>query len=80
ARWWRARLSVRARRVLAALWPWVFVAFFAWIALQTVFSRALNVFLLGIGPLIIPVELAALALSIISAFAHDIQRSQSNVT
>ncbi len=74
-RWWRARLSDRALIRLATLWPRVFVAYFAWIAIQTFFSGALNAFLLGIGPLIVPVELGVLALSIISAFAYDIHQT-----
>lgn len=78
-RWWRVHLSDRALRVLAALWPWMFLVYFAWIAVQMVFSGALNAVLLGIGPLIVPVELAGLALSIISAFAYDIQRTQPRV-
>jgi len=76
-RWWRAHLSGRMLRLLAALWPWAFVIYFAWIAIQTFFGAALNAFLLGIGPVIVPLELAILVLSIISAFAYDILRTTS---
>ncbi|MCC6617239.1 MAG: hypothetical protein IT320_27440 [Anaerolineae bacterium] len=74
-RWWRVHLSDRALRWLAALWPSLFIVYFAWIAIQTFFSHALNRYLLAVGPIVIPVGLAALALSIISAFACDIQHT-----
>ena len=76
--WWRAHLSVNARRFLARLWPWSFAAcLVAWVLL---FPGSL---IIGyFFPVINPNLIASLALiafgsllsTVVTGFAHDIQR------
>ncbi len=74
--WWRAHLSVHSRRLLATLWPWSLITFFLLGSVDleiAVFGNNSNlVNLLG------PFLMGLLLLTIIAAFAHDIQRQTNS--
>ncbi len=78
AAWWQRRLPGGVLRGLAALWPGLLGVYLAWIVLQTVFSEALNAFLLSTGGILLPVELVALLLALLSAIAHDVLHAEEN--
>jgi hypothetical protein len=65
------RQPTRLTRFLASLWPWLLVAFFAWMLGQFIVGHFFNDWLMESGffsPLLI---LGLMVLSIVSAFAHD---------
>ncbi len=77
--WWRAHLSAHARSFLARLWPWSLIATFAWIPVQFIFGTFFGVensnlpLMLGY-PLLL---LGLILLTILTAFAHDIQKQDA---
>ena len=70
--WWRTHLSVYSRRLLATLWPWSLIAVFL------LGSVDLEIAVFGNNPNLVntlgPFLMGILLLTIIAAFAHDIQR------
>jgi len=75
--WWRAHLSGKPTCFLAKLWPWTIIAFFIWLFGQLVVGAIYPVFMLKnatLSPLLI---LGLLILTVLSAFADDIQDGDS---
>lgn len=70
--WWKTHLSSKAQEFLAAIWPWPIVIYLLWAATELIFGEVMNGFLSQLMWIFIPVEVALLVLSIISAFAQDI--------
>jgi len=63
----------RASRLLAHLWPWSLVAFFAWLLGQFAIGHVFNAWLMESG-LVVPLFIMGLmALSIVTAWARDLQ-------
>jgi hypothetical protein len=62
-------------RFFAALWPWPLVAFFAWLFGQFIVGYFYNDLLMASGLLVPLLILGLIALSIVSAFARDAQRT-----
>ncbi len=67
---WRDRHGIISQ-LLANSWPWLLVAFFVWLFGQVVIGFFFNDWLMQTGLLIPVVILGLLALSVLSAFAHD---------
>jgi hypothetical protein len=76
--WWQSRLSGRALRSLARQWPWPFVAYFVWIPAQWVLGHFFNEFMLERGFLFMLLEFGLLLLSVVTGFAHDIEKTQGD--
>ncbi len=60
---WRTRLSSSSLHFFSALWPWILILYLVWVVTQTMFGEALNGFLLGIGFVMLPIELGVAILS-----------------
>jgi len=69
------RRPTRLSRLLAALWPWLLVAFFGWVAGQFVIGTFFNDLLMNSGFLIPFIILGLMALAIASASARDVERA-----
>jgi hypothetical protein len=72
--WWRKRFSGGAGRFLAALWPWTVVVFFVGLFGQFVVGYFFNDLLLQNGALILILIPLLLVVTVLSAFAWDVQR------
>jgi hypothetical protein len=72
--WWRAHLSVHARRFLAALWPWSLIAFVVWFPGEWILGYFFNEYLLNLTLITMFFSLGLMLLTALTAFAHDIQR------
>jgi MFS family permease len=72
--WWRAHLSVHARSFLAALWPWSLIAFVVWFPGEWILGYFFNEYLLNLTLFTMFFSLALMLLTVLTAFAHDIQR------
>lgn len=72
--WWRAHLSVHARRFFAALWPWSLIAFVVWFPGEWVLGYFFNEYLLNLTLITMFFSLGLMLLTVLTAFAHDIQR------
>jgi len=66
------RKPTGSSRLLAWLWPWSLVAFFAWVAGQFAIGYLFNEFLMSSGLLIPSMILGLMALAIASASARDV--------
>jgi hypothetical protein len=77
--WWRAHLSVRARRFLAALWPWPLIAFVIWSPGEWIFGYFFNEYLLNLTLITVFLYLGLMLLTVLTAFAHDIQRQADSL-
>ena len=72
--WWRKRFSGGAGRFLAALWPWTVIVLFVGLFGQFLVGHFFNDFLLRNGWLILVLIPLVLVLTVLSAFAWDVQR------
>jgi membrane glycosyltransferase len=74
--WWRTHLSTHLWHVLATLWPWSLIAFFF------LGSVDLEIAVFGNNPNLLnalaPFLMGLLLLTIVAAFAHDIQRQSDS--
>lgn len=77
--WWRARLTGGSLRILTRLWPWFLVAYFLWIPCQYLLGYVFNDFMLNWAFLALLLESALLLLSVLTAFARDIDDPTSEV-
>jgi hypothetical protein len=75
--WWRRRFSGGAGRFLAALWPWTVIVFLVGLLGQFVVGHFFNDFLLQNGALILVLIPLLLVVTVLSAFAWDVQRMQA---
>jgi hypothetical protein len=73
--WWRNRLSGRASHLLARLWPWPLIAYFAWVPIQWLLGHFYNDFMLQQGFLFMLVDYCLLLVSIVTGFAYDIEET-----
>jgi hypothetical protein len=71
--WWRVHLSVPTRRFLAALWPWSLIAFVIWFPAEWILGYFYNEYVLNLALATTLFYLGLLLLTILTAFAHDIQ-------
>jgi hypothetical protein len=62
-------------RVVAKLWPWALVVFFAWLFGQFVIGYFFNEFLMENVVLWAVLFLGLLALSILAGYGHDVQKN-----
>jgi len=74
-----SRLSGGLLRVLAVLWPWALGLFVAWVFGQWVIGHFFNDWLLTNGYLIIVMVLGSLLLTVITTYAHDLQRATNEI-
>ncbi len=72
--WWRKRFSGGAGRFLAALWPWTVIVFFVGLFGQFVVGYFFNDLLLQNGALILTLIPLLLVVTVLNAFAWDVQR------
>ena len=72
--WWRQRLSGSAGRFLAGFWPWIVIVLFVALFGQFIVGHFFNDFLLRNGWLILVLIPLVLVLTVLSAFAWDVQR------
>lgn len=73
----KSRLFGHFLRFLAALWPWSLLLFVAWVLGQWVIGYFANNWLLTTGYLIIFMVLGTLLLSVVSCYAHDLQKDRA---
>jgi hypothetical protein len=79
--WWRAHLSPQARHILVKLWPWLFIFYvlmFLSAVETTIFGQPLNQLLDANTTYVIVLNagnfmLIFMLLSVVTAFAHDIE-------
>jgi hypothetical protein len=74
--WWHRVVRRRPLRMVAALWPWPLVAYFASAAIQNTLGLCCSDWLVELGSALFLVDFALLLLSIVSAFGHDIQKGE----
>ena len=70
--WWRRHLSSKLLSFLANLWPWTIVALFVWLFGQFILGYFFNEFLLKTAFIIPLFIFGLLILTVITAFADDI--------
>jgi hypothetical protein len=70
-----SRLSGGLLRFLAVLWPWSLALFVLWVLGQWVIGYFFNDWLLANGYLIIVMVLGTLLLTVVTAYAHDLQKA-----
>jgi hypothetical protein len=70
--WWRAHLPSSRARVLAALWPWILLAFLAYEAAVWVIGAVANDLMLRVAPVTTAMTPFVLVLILVVAFARDI--------
>jgi hypothetical protein len=75
--WWHARFPDGAGRFLAALWPWALIVYFLWVLPQWAVGYFYNEFMIRYSLTISLVTNGLLLLSILTGFAHDVQRQTS---
>jgi hypothetical protein len=73
---WRTWLGSRLTRLLARLWPWLFIAYLAWAAGSWIIAAISNAVMLALTPAVTVATPVVLALILLSALAHDSQQSQ----
>jgi hypothetical protein len=71
--WWRAHLSLPARRVLAAGWVWMLVAFLLWFPVEGIIALLSNDLMLSLAPIMTPFLPLLLLVFLITGFARDLQ-------
>jgi hypothetical protein len=77
--WWRAHLSARSRRFLAALWPWSLIAYFILNLGQFMLGSFFNEFMLHLSVILgVVLPLGLVLLTVLTAFAYDIQRQSDS--
>lgn len=72
--WWRTRLSVNSRRLLAKLWPWSLIATLLWLPGEYVLGYFFGVNNPNLAPLSQPI-LGLLLLTLFAGFAYDTLRA-----
>jgi hypothetical protein len=77
--WWRAHLSVHTRRFLAMLWPWSLIIFVIWDPVEWVLGYFFNDYLLNLALITMFFSLGLMLLTVLTAFAHDIQRQTASL-
>lgn len=70
-----SHLSGRVLRFLAVLWPWSLALYLLWILGQWVIGYFFNDWLLANGVIIIVMVLGTLALTVVTTYAHDLQKA-----
>jgi hypothetical protein len=75
-----SRLSGGLLRSLAILWPWALALYVLWILGQWVIGYFFNDWLLANGYLIIIMVLGSLVLTVVTTYAHDLQRTAEAVS
>jgi MFS family permease len=77
--WWRNHLPVHTRSFLAALWPWSLVAFMLWSSAEWILGYYFNELLLNLTLLTMLISLGLVLLTVLTAYAHDIQRQTASL-
>ena len=72
--WWCVHLPVPIRRFFATLWPWSLVAFVIWFPGEWILGYFFNEYLLNLALATTLFYLGLMLLTVLTAFAHDIQR------
>jgi hypothetical protein len=75
--WWRAHLPASISHGLARLWPWLLIAYAAWLAVSSLIGGLIGglsaELLLRLTPATTAITPLILVLILVVAFAHDIQ-------
>jgi hypothetical protein len=71
----RSRLSGEPVRFLAVLWPWSLALYVLWVFGQFAIGHFFNDWLLANGYIIIVMVLGTLLLTVVTTYAHDLQRA-----
>ena len=71
----QSRLSGKPLRFLAILWPWSLALYVLWVFGQFVIGYFFNDWLLANGYIIIVMVLGTLLLTVVTTYAHDLQRA-----
>jgi hypothetical protein len=74
---WRTWLGPPLTRLVAGLWPWLFLAYLAWAAGSWIVAAIPNAVMLAFTPAVTAATPFVLALILLSALAHDSQQSQA---
>jgi hypothetical protein len=69
--WWRAHLPPAGARLLAALWPWILIAYLAWDVASWVIGTFDIDAVLRITPVVTAMTPFLLVLILVASFAHD---------
>jgi hypothetical protein len=77
--WWHNHLPIHIRSFLAALWPWSLVVFMLWSSAEWILGYYFNGLLLNLALFTILISLALVLLTVLTAFAHDIQRQAASL-
>lgn len=70
-----SRLSGKPLQFLAVLWPWSLALYVLWVFGQWVIGYFFNDWLLANGYLIIAMVLGTLLLTVVTTYAHDLQKA-----
>jgi hypothetical protein len=71
--WWRAHLPTGTARVMVRLWPWILIAYLAWVSASWFVGSAFGDLMLLLGPLAAVGTPVLLVLILVTSFAYDIQ-------
>jgi len=77
--WWRNHLQVHTRSFLAVLWPWSLVVFMLWSSAEWILGYYFNELLLNLALFTMLITLGLVLLTVLTAFAHDIQRQAASL-
>ena len=71
--WWRAHLPTGTSRVLVRLWPWILIAYLAWVSASWFIGAAFSDLMLQLAPLVTVATPVLLVLILVTSFAYDTQ-------
>ena len=71
--WWRAHLPTRTARVMVSLWPWILIAYLAWVSASWFVGEAFGDLMLRLTPLVTAATPVLLVLILVTSFAYDTQ-------
>jgi hypothetical protein len=77
--WWRAHLTIHTRRFFAELWPWSLIVFVLWSPFEWILGYFFNEYMLNLALITMFFSLGLMLLTVLTAFAHDIQRQTASL-
>ena len=71
--WWRAHLPTGTAHVMVRLWPWILIAYLAWVSASWFIGAAFSDLILRLTPLVTLATPVPLVLILVTSFAYDTQ-------
>ena len=71
--WWRAHLPTGTARVMVRLWPWILIAYLAWVSASWFVGAAFGDLMLRLAQVNTLATPVLLVLILVTSFAYDTQ-------